>query len=137
VLQEVPFGALLGKTLTGIIVGNDTIVFSDDGLGTDAIVFFCDDGSEYVMYHAQDCCETVSIDDICGNLEDLIGSPILQAEVSTNKGNPKNDGDYSNTWTFYKLAAIKGHVTIRWYGESNGYYSERVNFALVRGPSCA
>lgn len=82
------------------------------------------------MYHDQDCCEAVSIDDIVGDINDLIGSPLTMAEEVTNPDGlgRKDEYDESYTWTFYKFATNKGYVTIKWYGESNGYYSESVDF---------
>jgi len=83
------------------------------------------EGKTFRMYHEQDCCETVSIDDINGDLNDIVNEPILLAEEVSNSG----ENEYgTETWTFYKLSTIKGTVVIKWYGESNGYYSEDVSY---------
>ena len=125
--KEVDVNVLLGRTLTSIEPRNYC----------DVLTFTCDDGVAYEMYHSQDCCESVTIEDICGELDDLIGAPILMAEEAFSRHNITPDGapistpqyqDDSFTWTFYKFATIKGYVTIRWHGTSNGYYSESVNF---------
>ena len=87
--------------------------------------------TNYVRFqHHQDCCESVYIEDICGDLDDLVGAPLLEAEeVSDYEG--ENTGEESYTWTFYKFATRKGFVTVRWYGSSNGYYSESVSVDVV------
>jgi len=80
----------------------------------------------------------VLVEDICGDLSDLVGSPIVSAEESTSENvnpegikPPEYPRDDSFTWTFYRIATAKGLVVIRWYGDSNGYYSESVDFDLV------
>lgn len=89
------------------------------------IIFNTTCGREFRMVHLQDCCESVYLEDIVGDLADLIDSPITLAEESTVSGNT----DYGTfTATFYKFATVKGYVDLRWNGESNGYYSERVDF---------
>jgi hypothetical protein len=118
----VEFDDLVGKTLTKV----------EGAVGDDRMTFTCDDGTSYVMFHLQDCCEGVSVEDITGELADLIGSPIVQAEESTNSTDDR-PRDYSEswTWTFYRIATAKGQVVIRWLGESNGYYSESVDFEVA------
>jgi hypothetical protein len=129
---EAQFSDLIGKTFARFDI-NDA---------KDRIEIVCTDGSIYVLYHSQDCCEGVSIESITGDVADLLGSPILHAEEATSDKDPEgykhtDEDSYreSFTWTFYKLATVKGWVDIRWLGESNGYYSESVTLARVAGPS--
>lgn len=117
--MELQISHLLGKTLKEISI-NDS---------RDEILFTDNEGNNYRMLHYQDCCEGVSIEDIEGDINDLIGEPLTQAEESTNSDDAMGMEIYDSfTWTFYKLATVKGYVTIRWLGESNGYYSESVTF---------
>lgn len=107
---------------------------SDCEIDCDSVVFTLVNGDKYQLYHRQDCCESVSVEDVIGDVQDLIGSPLLMAEESTSDSNPPDTHKKwqdSFTWTFYRLATIKGYVTIRFYGESNGYYSESVDFEKI------
>lgn len=112
---------LLGLTLTAV-----------NGLtpDSDEVTFVTSTGQRFGMHHEQDCCETVYILDVEGDPQNLVGSPIIVAEEATYH-DPDN-GDDSNTYTFYRLATAKGWVTVRWYGSSNGYYSERVTFGVLQ-----
>lgn len=119
------------------------------------LIFEVENGDKYKMYHSQSCCEHVSIEDINGDLSDLIGVPLILAQEVRNevfekefdsKFNIEPEYEYGSkrdkygnykpesfTWTFYKFRTTKGSVDIRWFGESNGYYSESVDFILVGG----
>lgn len=99
------------------------------------LIFTLADGTQYVFYHYQDCCEIVTIEDICGDLSDLENRPITMAEEYQHKRVEDNDCGDGSTYTFYKFATDKGYVTVRWCGSSNGYYSEAVDFEVRAGTS--
>lgn len=122
---------LIGKTLKSVEVSSDS----------KEVVFTCTDGSAYKMFHSQDCCEEVWLDDVIGDeLQSLVGSEILLADVRTNndenlKSKKENYYIDSATWTFYELGSHGGRVTLRWCGTSNGYYSEDVDFVRIKAPN--
>lgn len=117
-----PLEELIGRTMSSVVQN-----------GNDAITFEAVTGERWKMYHRESCCESCSIEDVVGDLQDLVGSPIAMADESSNSDDPPPDHDNpeSYTWTFYRLATVKGYVTIRWYGSSNGYYSETATFARI------
>jgi len=98
------------------------------GVGSGELVFE-NDTERFVFFHYQDCCECVDINDIVGDLEDLVGEPLLIAEEVEGSVPADFEDEYteSYTFTFYKFATRKGYVDVRWLGESNGYYSESVS----------
>jgi len=93
------------------------------------LTFDLENGQTARFYHEQECCESVSIEEVHGDLNDLVGQEIVQAEFV--REDVKLEDDYeSATWTFYKFATNRGSVTVRWYGTSNGYYSQSVDFEI-------
>ena len=122
--NEAPLEMLVHRTLREVV---------EDGAGR--LLFKVDDGAVYALHHIQDCCESVHLEDVCGDLADLVGSPMVLAEEVCGDPPPRKEGEgdhiESETWTFYRFATVKGTVTLRWHGTSNGYYSESVSFGRV------
>lgn len=111
--KHVNVSDMLGKTFSRVVADEDTVTFQNDEV-------------RYVLYHSQDCCESVCVEEIIGDIEDLVGWPLLIArEDHDAEGEELNEESY--TWTFYNFATFKGYVTIRFLGTSNGYYSEDVD----------
>ena len=94
---------------------------------------FANDTEKFKFYHYQDCCESVYIESVVGDLSDLEGEPLLIAEEVSGEIPEAKEDEYidSRTWTFYKFATRKGYVDVRWFGTSNGYYSESVSVDFV------
>ena len=121
--MDIPISVLEGDFIVQINVGDARIEFV-------TLV-----GGRYVMQHHQDCCEQVYVEDIVGDINDLIGASVVHASEETSGDTPADlalshpiEGVESQTWTFYKIGTTKGSVTIRWHGTSSGYYSESVYF---------
>lgn len=110
---------LVGRTVTAVTETVDTLKFS------------LSDGTYLEMYHQQDCCESVYIEDIDGDVQDLVGQEIIVAEDRSNEdfldalALPSYDSSW--LWTFYVIRTVKSSVSIRWFGTSNGYYSVSVD----------
>ena len=111
--KHVNVSDMLGQTFSRVVADEDTVTFQNDEV-------------RYVLYHSTDCCESVVVEDIIGDLEDLEGWPLLISREDHDADGPElNEESY--TWTFYNFATYKGYVTIRFLGTSNGYYSEDVD----------
>ena len=116
--MNVPITELVGKTFSDV-----------RDIDSERVVFYIDGDEAYTMLHIQDCCESVYLEDIDNDLSVLIDTEILEARESTNHDQSASAEwqDDSFTWTFYKFRTAKGWLTMRWYGSSNGYYSESVD----------
>ncbi len=114
--------ALRGKTITAVKLKQPK--------GGDDYIEFQTDSGCFRMHHHQDCCESVKIESIAGDLKSLIGSALIVAtqEVSDNHTEKGYD---SWTKTIYQFETRDAKVTINWLGESNGYYSESVDIDQI------
>ena len=123
-MSKVKLGDLVGQTIDHIKGGK---------VGDEELVFETAEGYKFRFYHSQDCCESVDIAEVIGDLEDLKGDPILVAESPSSGDHDPPAGEYvdSYTWTFYRFQTIKGSVTVRWLGQSNGYYGETPTLVIT------
>jgi hypothetical protein len=119
--EEVDISKMVGKNVVSIDISKDKTI----------VTFYCVDFNnnefKYEMLHEQDCCEDVYLEDVVGDLEDLYTQIIKAEEVTNRTDEPSENSDESYTWTYYNLATQEGYVQFRWFGTSNGYYSESVS----------
>jgi len=105
---------LQGKVLEvrGLKEGSQTVTIVTDRLSVQ-------------FYHWQDCCETVRVAQVDGDIEDVIGKTIRLFEERT-VDSESEWGDRLRS-TFYTLRTDGGDLDWRWDGRSNGYYSVAVS----------
>lgn len=113
---------LIGVTVKTVRVTDDQVQM----LGTD--------GTMYMLAHDQDCCEDVFIESIDNDISLLEGQTILEAYESANSDDPPVGArGYSDsyTWTFFHVRTQRDSFTIRFFGSSNGYYSETADLFVM------
>lgn len=104
----------------------------DDPNDTDVLLKIKTDKGTMNFIHQQECCEDVYLESGLDELLSMIDQTILSAEeVEGESGNPYDGYGDSYTWTFYKISTKDYDCTLRFYGESNGYYSEDVELKFI------
>ncbi len=117
------FSEIVGKTLASVDQSNN-----------ERLVFHFSDGTACESVHMQDCCESVVVYHVEGDVVTLIDLPILEAEETQDpSGEPKPEHPDSWTWTRQRIRTAAGEVTFVWLGESNGYYGETPQFGITHG----
>lgn len=89
---------------------------------------------QYDMYHPQDCCENVFLDEVIGDINDITDEEIINA-FDTDEGDENDDRSYDCVqYTNFHIVSQKGTVVFRWIGSSNGYYGTSVSISTRDNP---
>lgn len=105
-------------------------VFDLVKLNGGAVEFFNDNKLMFCLHHEQSCCEWVELIDGFDELHLLQNDPIMQSYATYShdgelKYESSHGSDYDSlTWSFYTISTFYHSVTLRFYGQSNGCYSE-------------
>lgn len=91
----------------------------------DAIIIETSEGRTFHFDHQQDCCESVYIENVIGDLSSLSGAVVQHVRMDY-VDLPDTYG--VSTRTTLVLATDKGTVVGIWHGSSNGYYGTGVSF---------
>ena len=109
----------------------ETLTHIDLNEKKDEILLTTESGRQFRVYHEQDCCEHVRIVGVLGRWNELLNRKV--EEVGIDEIEFGSDYDYDGTGTETTLTfRVDGKTLInRWIGESNGYYSEKVDFEEI------
>ena len=92
---------LVGEVIKEVIGGEK---------GSDECRIITESGKLFKIYHDQDCCETVDIEDC--ERDDVIGGYVHFADFVG--GEEPYEGSDGYTWSFLKIDTSKGSIWQRW-----------------------
>lgn len=104
-MKPVSVKELIGKTITDVAIM--------DQLDEDRVKLCCSDGSKYIMGHTQQHSESVYLEEVEGNIFDILNSPVIDAREDVS-----NDwvGHSGHIYTTYIIATNNGAVVFKWAG---------------------
>ncbi len=104
----------------------------------DSVKISLANGREVTAYLYGDCCSRSFFAD-AKQFKELVGATILSAEEREGAGIRDQEGFHTDRDDHYEIkphflvfTTDKGHVTIDWRNESNGYYDGYVNWIVHR-----
>lgn len=119
--QDYPSGdpTLLGETVRSV-----------KQIDKEEIRFETESGRKFVIMHSQDCCESVVIHDVSGDLQTLVGQKIVVYEGSWDNDLPSSM-EPGMVESFTRSIFKVNDIVIECFGQSNGYYNESMALADV------
>jgi len=102
--------------------------------GGNIVELRCDDGSCYTLQNLHYSRKDVYINDIKGNTDDLLNSPIMKIKRTSvimyvlPYGGEK---EYKVVWSVFKFGTQKGKVEISWRGEAHRKSSAKVRLIQI------
>ncbi len=99
---------------------------------SDEVVVRMEDGREFRLTLEGDCCSE-SYFTSPEQFSELVGATVLDAEDREGQSAnnlPKPEGADCVSWHFLVFTTNKGHVTIDWHNDSNGYYDGSLRVEL-------
>lgn len=100
------------------------IKFIDVDENENEILLTFEDGTKLLFYHDQECCESVSLVSIDGDIKKLKGMVLKNIEFDS-AYTATDYGICGKTQIVFKTD--NETIVTKWIGESNGYYSVGVN----------
>jgi hypothetical protein len=121
--KHVEFSDLVGEVLDAVDIDREE----------NQILLTTRSGRRFMVYHEQDCCESVRMVGQNGSFDKLIGKPIVEArDIAVDTSEEAIDSSQTTTTLVFRVDDQT--VISRWIGDSNGYYSESVDIAeLING----
>lgn len=114
------------EKMSELLLGKTIVQLEGAFTGSKLVVFHLDDGVRVRMRPDENWDTSISLEDVAGDIEDLIGTVTLSEVIINDQSNRHG----KEAWTFYRLATKAGLVVFRWYGVAGAYYSVDVNIEL-------